>query len=649
MLDKKLDFTTFRRPAILLAGMLLTAGLLLHVLRSLSVSLRDSEHLEVAGETSVDDSVLELADAPAVQLDLVPDRPPAASILMAEFAQDELDPSVESAIPAIQYDALNAASDGETGDNAVVPAEFVVDSQLAEVLRASAENPQLDDSAMELEEGEADEEEGETFNGFGELFEHELQRLGAASGSSPVAPAVPEVVIAASPQLIDGPPSALNRPRTRPTPAPPSPSPPSLADPAADSSQSPPVGDVPPSEPPSEPLSENSGTAVSPDDDRAEMAESTDGDASAKSADPTPSSSPADAPAVEQTVDHLHGYVLGGLTHLLDTGFYAGYEVSVLSAMDDRDAGVGLMDLTNDRSYGQDADGAVGAGQRVWIGMQGPGRGFRLSYWGLDSKTLVEGPYDTDIMPIAIRGNSSLEASAIDLEVTQPFGYHASRLLMSFGARYAEYEQVDTLVGFAEIGNGVRLTSLSNALREMNGMGFTASLEGTHPLHLPFWAGGCGHDHCNACGSWVEPGCYPTTGLFWFWNARGAALWGDTKAAVLTEATAMIPGPNDATGFASSRDLAVLTNDSESVLGNLELQLGMEYRRCLQILPTSLVLRGGLEYRRWDLGDDGVVSQSFASLQTEDLTQGGRATAYSQIMDEAIDLFGVAFSVGLYY
>lgn len=647
MLDKKLDFTTFRRPAILLAGMLLTAGLLLHVLRSLSVSLRDSEHLEVAGETPVADSSLELTNAPPVQLDLVPDRPPAASILMAEFAQDELDPSVESAIPVIQDDALNAASDGETGDHAVVPAEFVVDSQLAEVLRTSAENPQLDDSAMALEEGE--EEEGETFNGFGELFEHELQRLGAASGSSPVAPAVPEAVIAAAPQLIDGPPSAPNRPRSRPTPTPPLPSPPSLLGAPMAPSQSPPGEDVVAGEGPTVAPTESPQRDASPASGRPAAAKPAADDANAKSANPNAASGPTDAQPVEQTVDHLHGYVLGGLTHLLDTGFYAGYEVSVLSAMDDRDAGVGLFDLTNGRGYGQDADGAVGAGQRVWIGMQGPGRGFRLSYWGLDSKTLVEGPYDTDIMPIAIRGNSSLEASAVDLEVTQPFGYHASRLLMSFGARYAEYEQVDTLVGFAEIGNGVRLTSLSNALREMNGMGFTASLEGTHPLHLPFWAGGCGHDHCNACGSWVEAGCYPTTGLFWFWNARGAALWGETKAAVLTEATAMIPGPNDATGFASSRDLAVLTNDSESVLGNLELQLGVEYRRCLQILPTSLVLRGGLEYRRWDLGDDGVVSQSFASLQNEELTQGGRATAYSQIMDEAIDLFGVAFSIGLYY
>ncbi len=647
MLDKKLHFATFRRPTILLAGMLLTAGLLLHVLRSLTVSLHDSEQREFAGETSVDGSVLGLADDPTVHLDLVPDRAPAASALMAAFAEDEPGQSAVSNMPPPPAKAPIAAGGGDVGGQAVVPAEFVVDSQLAEVLRVSAENPQPDDSPTELEE--AEEEEGETFNGFGELFEHELRLLGGATGSSPVAPAGPEAVIAAAPQLIDGPPTAPNRPRTRPTPAPPLSSPPSLiAEPVAPA-QSPPAEVAAPSQSPAVAGSESSGSDAPAARDRSAAVESAAGGATAKSSNPTPASSPTDAPPVEQTVDHLHGYVLGGLTHLLDTGFYAGYEVSVLSAMDNRDAGVGFADLTNDRSFGQDADGAVGAGQRVWIGMQGPGRGFRLSYWGLDSKTLVEGPYDTDIMPIAIRGNSSLEASAIDLEVTQPFGYHASRLLMSFGARYAEYEQVDTLVGFAEMGNGVRLTSLSNALREMDGMGFTASLEGTHPLHLPFWAGGCGHDHCNACGSWVEPGCYPTTGLFWYWNARGAALWGETKAAVLTEATAMIPGPNDATGFASSRDLAVLTNDNEAVLGNLELQLGMEYRRCLQILPTSLVLRGGLEYRRWDLGDDGVVSQSFASLQTEDLTQGGRATAYSQIMDEAIDLFGVAFSVGLYY
>lgn len=647
MLDKKLDFTTFRRPALLLAGMLLTAGLLLHVLRSLSVSLRDSEHSEVAGETSVDASALELADAPTVHLDLVPDRAPVSSALMAEFAQGEPEPTFDPNPPDPRIAAPIAAGDGDRGGQAVVPAEFIMDDQLADVLRASAENPQAADEALGVMEQE--EEEGETFNGFGELFDHELQRLGGVTGSATVAPAGPEVVIAAAPQLVDGPPAAPNRPRTQATPAPPLPSPPSLlADPVVPS-QSPPAEAVTASESPAVAPSDNSATDVAPAGDRPAAAKSAADNATANSANPNAASSPTDNQPVEQTVDHLHGYVLGGLTHVLDTGFYAGYEVSVLGAMDDRDAGVGLMDLTNGRGYGQDADGAVGAGQRVWIGMQGPGRGFRLSYWGLDSKTLVEGPYDTDIMPIAIRGNSSLEASAVDLEVTQPFGYHASRLLMSFGARYAEYEQVDTLVGFAEIGNGVRLTSLSNALREMNGMGFTASLEGTHPLHLPFWAGGCGHDHCNDCGSWVEPGCYPTTGLFWYWNARGAALWGETKAAVLTEATAMIPGPNDATGFASSRDLAVLTNDSESVLGNLELQLGMEYRRCLQILPTSLVLRGGLEYRRWDLGDDGVVSQSFASLQNEELTQGGRATAYSQIMDEAIDLFGVAFSVGLYY
>ena len=637
MLDKKLDITTFRRPAILLAGMLLTAGLLLHVLRSLSVSLRDSERPEVASETSADshELELELAETAEAHLDLVPERGPAASVRTADFARDHFDRPADIADPVGPSDAPTGTADGGISERTIVPAEFVVDSQLAEALPTAAEAPRLNDSA----DTAADEADEPTFNSFGELFEHESRRLAAANGFAPVASAGPRLALADSNQTVGSPPSAVKSPLTSPTSAPPS-----LIAPAAASPQSPPVGNAKPSTLAPPVSSPPAATA-----DRATPAKPTGGGTAPKADAPKPASTPAEDKPVEQTVDHLRGYVLGGLTHLLDTGFYAGYEVSVLSAMDDRDAAVGLADLTNERRYGQDADGTVGAGQRVWIGMQGPGRGFRVGYWGLDSKTLIEGPYDTDIMPIAIRGNSSLEASAIDLEMTQLFGYHASRMLMSFGARYAQYEQVDTLVGFAEIGNGVRLTSLSNALREMDGIGFTASLEGTHPLHLPFWAGGCGHDHCNACGSGEEPGCYPTTGLFWFWNARGAALWGETKAAVLTEATAMIPGSDNISGFASSRDLAVLTNDNESGLGNLELQLGMEYRRSLQILPTNLVLRGGLEYRRWDLGDDGVVSQSFATLQTEDLTQGGRATAYSQIMDEAIDLFGFAFSVGFYY
>lgn len=625
MLNKQLDIATFRRPAILLAGMLLTAGSLLHALRSVSVSMRDWEHEEAARATSP--SILaEVQEHDAGWPQHLTQQQPSAA--PAASAAKELD-AAGTIIPQVaQSDAGPTAAHQDAAGKSVGPSDSHNAGPFSSVLLVSAEDP-LDDAVEE-------EAVGETFNGFGALFDHEFRRLSNAPALTPTGSGGAEAVVAAAPQLIDAPPSAKRQPGIGVAPPPPSlvapqtPPPPPAAGLNSAATESAP-----------------SGTAESQRGASAESAGvSNDGGvAEAKSS----ASALGQDTSGEQTVSHLHGYALGALTHLLDTGFYAGYEVSVLSAMDDRDASVGFVDLTTGRRFGQDADGAVGAGQRVWIGMRGPGRGFRLSYWGLDSKTLVEGPYDTDIMPIAIRGNSSLEASAVDLEVTQPFEYHASRILMSFGARYAEYEQVDTLVGFAELGNGVRLTSLSNALREMDGMGFTASLEGTHPLHLPFWAGGCGHDHCNDCGSWEGPGCYPTTGLFWFWNARGAALWGETKLAALTEATAMIPGPNDATGFASSRDLAVLTNDNESVLGNLELQLGIEYRRCLQILPSSLVLRGGLEYRRWDLGDDGVISQSFAALQNEELTQGGRTTAYAQIVDEAIDLFGVAFSVGLYY
>lgn len=629
MLKVKRDFSSYRRSANLLAAMLLSCGVLFYVLWSLSGSLNDWQALALASIESADSestgAELEIAAARSLSADSAADADRSAA--SRPWTDSRGNPAAGAApIPgdSSASDAVTpAAAVNASGKGLVLPADF--DGPLGAEIKVAerfsldaAERPEIRISMIPPPKNTGvllDLDPTETRRGGPDTSSGTRELAGPANGlSDPLSLPPPAAPTVATPEQDDREAAAIEVLVPAENIGLPEPSSAAEQLSAADAASS-----LPPVE---TPAAEAVEVAVESD----------------------PGSTPP------SSVEQVQGPMTGAMSRVLQTGFYGGYEISFLSALDDGQAGVALRDQSGDRVYGQDSDEPSGIGQRVWLGLQSPegmSRGFRVGYWGFDSSSSADGAFDSTLQPVAFRGLSELEATAVDIEVLQPFAWGASSLAVSFGGRYADYEQVDTVVGFGELG-GVRLTNLSNALRELQAYGFTASLEGVHPLHLPFAAAWCGHNHCPTCGTWAGGDLRSTAGLFWFWNLRGAALFGESKAVALTEATALIPGSADPNDYVSTRILDVAVDGDESGLGSFELRLGLEYRRPLRFLPSYLVFRGGLEYRRWDVGSIGAESESFVSLQNADLATQS-AAAYARIRDEPLELLGAALSAGLYY
>lgn len=634
MLKVKRDFSSYRRSVNLLAAMLLSCGVLFYVLRSLSGSLNDwqalaLESIELAAGESSDDADLEIAAARSLSEDS------AAEAVRSAASRSLIDSRRNPAAGAAPIPGDSSAADAVTpaaavnasGKGLVLPADF--DGPLGAEIKA-AEKYSLD--AAERPE-------------FRISMIPPPKKTGILSELDPTETLTSGLGAPSDSRTLAGPANELSDPLSLSPPASPT-----VATSEQNDREAAAIEVLAPAE--------NVGLP-----DQPAVAEKLG------ATDPAPASPTVETPAAEAVevtldsvpestqpsrveqvqVEQVQGRMFGAMSRALQTGFYGGYEISYLSALDDGQAGVVLRDESGGRAYGQDADESSGIGQRVWLGLQSPegmSRGVRVGYWVFDGSSSADGAFDSTLQPVAFRGLSELEATAVDIEVLQPFVWGGSNLAVSFGGRYADYAQSDTVVGFGELG-GIRLTSLSNALRELQAYGFTASLEGVHPLHLPFAAGWCGHNNCPTCGTWAGGDLRSSAGLFWFWNVRGAALFGESKAVALTEATALIPGsPADGD---SERILDTVANDDESGLGSFELRLGLEYRRPLRFLPSYLVFRGGLEYRRWDVGSVTAESASFASLADVDLDTESAAAAYARIRDEPLELLGVALSAGLYY
>lgn len=355
---------------------------------------------------------------------------------------------------------------------------------------------------------------------------------------------------------------------------------------------------------------------------------------------PTTSDLPPDDPR-QRSLQALRLQTVSQFQRALESGLYGGYESSYLWAHSQASSTVELSDRGASRSAVTESAAPAGTGGRVWLGVRAGERGFRASYWFTSIDALAPGTTDTALTPLAFRGNNHLNANAFDLEVCQPFHVLGSDLELTAGARRVNYRSVDSLLGYAEHDPGIEVTSIANRSRTLSALGFTGSLQGRHPIHsqafydllpLQYHGDELVHGQCSR--------------TLWYWSTRAAVLWGQSEAASISEASVALNDDPAGHAFARSRDHAMASSDSESMLGAWELQVGIEHRRPMRVLAGELVLRAGLEYRRWSLGRVGAESRSFAFLEDDAGAFGGRAEAHAASTDPRLRMFGLTFAAG---
>jgi len=355
--------------------------------------------------------------------------------------------------------------------------------------------------------------------------------------------------------------------------------------------------------------------------------------------EPSVESDRNDKPAPQSVVE-VRNKATFALAKLLDSGFYAGYESDYLWLLNKPSLGLqvnqhgqGALSISPADSYGP--------GGRVYFGMRAAERGIRATY------SFYHGENQSDsgiggMTPILSRALSDHHLQTFDIEVTQPFRLGGVDLEVTAGARHLQYQSSDSIFVLAEPTSALHGLGAASATNDLSALGFTGSMHGRHVLPsvvfgemMPFL-----HDECDVSG------CY-TQRSFWYWDVRASALWGESKAAALTNAAVTVNDQSGMVGFAASRDFAMATNASESMLTSLELQLGIEHRRRWYLFPNAdLVFRSGIEFRRFSLGRSRATTQSFAFLEDADDTFGLRIDAHSRTQDNVLRMFGLVFAVG---
>jgi len=359
----------------------------------------------------------------------------------------------------------------------------------------------------------------------------------------------------------------------------------------------------------------------------------------AASADNTELTRQNDKPPVQSLVEVRKKTTIA-LSRMLDSGFYAGYESDYLWLLDKSSLGL-RMSQSNQQAVSVSPADSYGPGGRIWIGMRAAERGIRATY------SFYNGQNQNDadsggIAPILARALAVRELQTFDIEVTQPFQLAGVDLEVTAGARHLQYQSIDSLFALAEPTSFLHTVGAASATNDLSALGFTGSMHGRHSLPstvfgdlLPFL-----HDDCDVSGSF-------TRRSFWYWDARASALWGESKASALTSAAVSVNDPSGTVGYAASRDYAMATNASESMLGTLELQLGVEHRRRLFVFPKAdLVFRTGIDFRRFSLGRSRAAASSFAFLEDDDDTFGLRLDAHAASHDQVLRMFGLVFAVG---
>lgn len=366
----------------------------------------------------------------------------------------------------------------------------------------------------------------------------------------------------------------------------------------------------------------------------------------AKQGSPSPvSAEQADSPskndkATVQTIVEVRNKATVALSRMLDSGFYAGYEADYLWLLNKSSMGLRLSQ-PDDQPVSISPVESYGPGGRIWIGMRAAERGIQATY------SFYRGQNQDDAksagMPqLLSRAIAVHDLQTFDIEVTQPFRLAGVGLEVTAGARHLDYQGNDSLFVLAEPTSDLHAVGTSSATNSLSALGFTGSIHGQHVFPstvfgdlFPFL-----HDDCDVSG------CY-TRRSFWYWDVRASALWGESKAAALTSAAVSVNNPSGAVGYAASRDYAMATNASESMLSTLELQLGIEHRRRLFMFPNAdLVFRSGVEFRRFSLGRSFASAESFAFMQDDDDTFGLRLDAYADSQDRVLRMFGLVFAVG---
>ena len=328
--------------------------------------------------------------------------------------------------------------------------------------------------------------------------------------------------------------------------------------------------------------------------------------------------------ATEEGCGGLWTDVWGVCQSCCDAGLVLGVEGMFLAPFGEPVQRVTLTDLTTEQVLSGNAHPSFGAGVRTWLGLQRGGWGFRVQYSHFGNEEIDPHPNVPVNAEPTFLETYYLRAYSVDIELTQGLCFGEWRIDSSFGGRFAKLERNGTVVGYGTLGNGVNLYGLAMGANEIEGPGFTFSLGGRRPLH----------------------GCWLPCGWSLFWQYRGSLLWADSTASVLTEANAITKDP---VGAANSRDKAFASKEHSEDVYISEIQLGIQYERCLPCCPGVFFFRAGLEYQHWVTGDVVAQSNSFAFLQGGPSEFGGRVDAFSYAHDGDLDLIGFMLGTGLTY
>ncbi len=251
------------------------------------------------------------------------------------------------------------------------------------------------------------------------------------------------------------------------------------------------------------------------------------------------------------------------------------------------------------------------AAPRFWVGVQGECWGIVGRFWRMTAGHAGHNPFFVPGTGIrtGYDADNLVDAYAIDLEVRRTFCFHANKLYLGLGPRYAHFEQDQSVTAFALVEDDI-LTGTARSNRHAYGTGLSLAFGGRRPLF------------CNSCAHL-------------FFNMRASILWGCTHAEVQTSASLVDPSAT----AASYNGAAVGVND-DLFIG--EIQLGMEWDYQLKWLPANAFFRVAAEYQYWDASQGYAVSTSFA-----DEAGVVASTAFAEADGLRMNLIGFTIGTGL--
>jgi hypothetical protein len=277
-------------------------------------------------------------------------------------------------------------------------------------------------------------------------------------------------------------------------------------------------------------------------------------------------------------------------------GFYMGAEATFLVPLVDKaqfaiSPGDGLTDLPPGFTvfdYGTDVD-YLNAAPRLWLGYTSPsGWGIQGRYWQMTNSNDSAG---TQIDPtlrvegLSAAATSSLKLYTVDLEGTKDFCAHGWDMFGTFGVRHGSLEQHDAVVSQTFIGNGLQLDLYNQgatALRDFSGTGLTFSLAGSRSI---------GRHGCSV-----------------FWNARGSALWGESRAESATAILGVYERLVDF-DFDATADRDRLMDDETLFIG--EIQTGLRWEGDVRGFNARTFAFAAVEYQYWKANGGNADSAAF--------------------------------------